>query len=120
MALIYNTKVLEAEIDKGKIQKVKCIKTDTTNGEVKEIENSEFYINADTIIFAIGLKPNKNILEKEKIKLENGLIKIDENYKTNIEGVFAGGDVAGEKSTVAWAARSGRNAANNIIEFLKK
>ena len=41
-------------------KKVKCIKTDTTNGEVKDIENSEFYINADTIIFAIGLKPNKN------------------------------------------------------------
>ena len=51
--VIYNTKVLEADVEEGKIQKVRCIKTDTTNGEVKDIEGSEFYINADTIIFAI-------------------------------------------------------------------
>lgn len=64
--VIYNTKVLEADVEEGKIQKVRCIKTDTTNGEVKDIEGSEFYINADTIIFAIGLKPNKEIIEQEK------------------------------------------------------
>lgn len=116
--VIYNTKVLEAEIDKGKIQKVKCIKTDTTDGEVKDIENSEFYIDADTIIFAIGLKPNKNILEKEKIKLENGLIKIDENYKTNIEGVFAGGDVCQSKATVCLAIKAGKEAAKNMEKYI--
>ena len=117
--VIYNTKVLEAEVEDGKIEKVKCIKTDKTNGEVKDIENSEFYINADTIIFAIGLKPNKNILEKENIELENGLIKINEKCQTNIEGVFAGGDVCQSKATVCLAIKAGKDAAKNIIEYLQ-
>lgn len=117
--VIYNTKVLEAEVEGGKIEKVKCIKTDTTNGEVKDIENSEFYINADTIIFAIGLKPNKNLLEKENIELENGLIKINEKCQTNIEGVFAGGDVCQSKATVCLAIKAGKESAKNIIEYLQ-
>lgn len=112
--VIYNTKVLEAVVKDEKIQKVKCIKTDTSNGEVKDIENSEFYINADTIIFAIGLKPNSTILENEDIELENGRIKIDENYKTNIEGVFAGGDACQSKATVCLAIKAGKEAAKNI------
>lgn len=116
--IIYNTKVLKAEIENEKIQKVKCIKTDTSNGEVKDIENSEFYIDADTIIFAIGLKPNKDILEKEKIELEDGLIKIDENYKTNIEGVFAGGDVCQSKATVCMAIKAGKEAAKNMEKYI--
>lgn len=116
--IIYNTKVLKAEIENEKIQKVKCIKTDTSNGEVKDIENSEFYIDADTIIFAIGLKPNKDILEKEKIELESGLIKIDESYKTNIEGVFAGGDVCQSKATVCMAIKSGKEAAKNMEKYI--
>lgn len=112
--VIYNTKVLEAVVKDEKIQKVKCIKTDTSNEEVKDIENSEFYINADTIIFAIGLKPNNTILENENIELENGRIKIDENYKTNVEGVFAGGDVCQSKATVCLAIKAGKEAAKNI------
>lgn len=116
--VIYNTKVLEAVVEDGKIQKVKCIKTDTSNGEVKDIENSEFYINADTIIFAIGLKPNSTILENEDIELENGRIKIDENYKTNIEGVFAGGDACQSKATVCLAIKAGKEAAKNIVKSI--
>ena len=47
-------------------------------------------------------------------------IKIDENYKTSNPKVYAGGDVAGCKKTVAWAARSGRDVAENIIKsFIK-
>ena len=38
--------------------------------------------------------------------------------QTSIPNVYAGGDVAGERATVAWAARSGRNAANKILEKL--
>lgn len=117
--VIYNTKVLEAVVEDGKIQKVKCIKTDTSNEKVKDIENSEFYIDADTVIFAIGLKPNSTILENEDIELENGRIKIDENYKTNIEGVFAGGDVCQSKATVCLAIKAGKEATENIIKYLE-
>ena len=49
-----------------------------------------------------------------------GYIEIDENCMTSQEGVFAGGDIIGQKATVAWAARAGRNAAEKIDEYLQK
>ena len=39
--------------------------------------------------------------------------------QTSIPKVFAGGDIVGEKATVAWAARSGRNSAEKIIQYLE-
>ena len=119
--IIYNTKVLSADIEKGEISKVNCIKTDTSTDKVIDVENSEFSINADSIIFAIGLKPDKKLIENEGIQLnENGLIKTDDNYMTNIEGVFAGGDVSQNKATVCMAINAGKNAAENIDKYLAK
>ena len=120
--IIYNTKVLNADMDNnGKIKKIKCIKTDSSTEKVINIENSEFYINADTVIFAIGLKPDKNLIENQGLKIdENGLIKIDENYMTNIQGVYSGGDASQSKATVCMAIKAGKNAADKIIEYIDK
>ena len=108
-----------------RVQKIECIKTQLVKkeGETRlspvNIEGSNYLMDADYVVMATGSKPEENaIIDFEKNKW--GYINIDENMRTSIPKVFAGGDVAGEKSTVAWAARSGRNAANNIIEFLKK
>ena len=50
-----------------------------------------------------------------------GNIKIDEKYRTSKEKIYAGGDLAGIKGTVAWAAYSGREAAKNIlIDMIKQ
>lgn len=119
--IIYNTKVLNTDIDdNGNIEKIKCIKTDSSTEKVIDIENSEFYINADTVIFAIGLKPDRSLLESQGLELDkNGLIKIDENYMTNIEGVFAGGDVMQSKATVCMAIKAGKNAVEGIIKYLE-
>ena len=46
-------------------------------------------------------------------------IKINDKNMTSNPKIFAGGDIAGTKSTVAWAARSGRDAANSIMEYLE-
>ena len=46
-----------------------------------------------------------------------GNILVDEKYQTSDTKIFAGGDLAGTKGTVAWAARSGREAAKNIKKF---
>ena len=50
-------------------------------------------------------------------KNEYGYIKIDENMQTSINKVFAGGDIVGQKATVAWASRSGRDAAEKILKI---
>ena len=117
--VIYNTRVINADINSGKIKCVNCIKTDSSTDQVIDIENSNFSIKADSIIFAIGLKPDKKLIEKEGIELdERGLIKIDESYMTNIEGVFAGGDVSQNKATVCKAIEAGKSAAVAINKYI--
>ncbi|MBO4815832.1 MAG: FAD-dependent oxidoreductase [Clostridia bacterium] len=119
--VIYNTKVIGAEVENEKLNKIKCIKTDTMGDEIKEIENSQFYMNADSVIFAIGLKPDKNLIKNEGIEIsENGLINVDENYMTNIEGVFSGGDSTQNKATVCMAVKDGKKAAERICKYLNK
>jgi glutamate synthase (NADPH/NADH) small chain len=119
--IIYNTRVISADIKDGEIEKIKCIKTDSSTEKVVDIENSEFSIKADSIIFAIGLKPDKELIKSEGIDLDEiGLIKTDENSMTNIEGVFAGGDVSQNKATVCKAIYSGREAAYGIDKYINE
>ena len=61
----------------------------------------------------------KEVVEKTGLETtEYGNIKVDEKYMTSRKGVFAGGDLIGTKATVAWAARSGRNASEEIQKYL--
>lgn len=116
--VIYNTKVLETTIENNKITNVKCIKTETIEDKINDLENTEHYINANSVVFAIGLRPDKQLIQNEGIKLnENGLISIDENCMTNINGVFAGGDVIQSKATVCMAISDGKKAAQKIEKF---
>ena len=72
--VLYNTKVIDVDVKNKMLSSVKCIKTKTYEDKILDIEKSEFFINADSIIFAIGLKPDKKILENEGIELDlNGL-----------------------------------------------
>lgn len=118
--VIYNTRVIGANVkNNGLITSINCIKTDSSRDEVVDIQNSEFSIKADSVIFAIGLKPDKTLIEKEGLKLnEKGLIQVNENSMTNIDGVFAGGDVIQNKATVCMAISTGKNAAEGIIKYL--
>ena len=83
------------------------------------INNDKKYeIKCDYVIRAIGSHPARLVKKLELALNDKGRIIIDKDGKTSSEKIFAGGDVAGVKSTVAWAARSGRNAAYSIIEYL--
>ena len=84
-------------------------------------EKSEFMINTDTVIMAIGARANP-ILTKTipELKLNKwGYIEADENCMTNIEGIFAGGDIVTGSATVISAMGAGRSAAKAIHEFLQ-
>ena len=70
---------------------------------------------------AVGSKPEASVVDTLGIELTSrGNIKIDENYQTSKEKVFAGGDISGTKATVAWASRSGREAAKAIMRWLEE
>ena len=71
------------------------------------------------MIIAIGSRLDEESV-KEVEKNDWNKIKIDEKYRTNIDRVYAAGDAAGVKSTVAWASFSGREAAKNIYNDLKE
>lgn len=104
-----------------RVGKIECIKTELVQKEEGkrpspvDIEESNYLLDMDYVIMAIGSKTEENILKEQGIELnEKGYIKVDENYKTNIENVYAGGDVIGTKATIAWAAIIGRNVAEII------
>lgn len=111
------TRVISANTKNGKIVSVNCIKTEIIEGKAVDVENTEFTVEADTVVFAIGLKPEKSLLEKEGIELNDwGMVKIDEDGMTNLEGVYAGGDVTESKSTVCRALAAGKRAAQGIMK----
>ena len=112
------TKVISAKGENGHIKEIECIKTEVIDGKAVDLENTNYNMKVDTFIFAIGLSPEKQLLEKEGITLEKGLIAIDENGKTNLDGVYAGGDVTESKSTVCRAIAAGKRAAKGILGIL--
>lgn len=86
------------------------------------IEGSEFTVDIDTALVAIGQSPNPLIPQTfTQIETERwGNIKTDEDGRTNVYGVFAGGDIATGAATVILAMGAGKRAARAIDEYLKK
>lgn len=115
--------------DKGWVKGMKCIKmglgeTDASGRRKPiEIEGSEYEIELDTVILAIGTGPNPLItsttagLETNKWKC---IIVDGKSGQTTKEGVFAGGDAVTGAATVILAMGAGKTAAKGIHEFLKE
>ena len=118
---LFQTNIVKI-LGKEKVEKLECIKTELVKKEGENrlspvnIEGSNFILNMDYVVMATGSKPENNIIEKFE-RNEYGYIKIDENMQTSISKVFAGGDIVGQKATVAWASRSGRDAAEKILKI---
>jgi glutamate synthase (NADPH/NADH) small chain len=85
------------------------------------IKGSEFTMETDTVIIAIGQTPNPIIqrtTEGLEVNPKHGTIPVDENGKTNLKGVYAGGDVVTGAATVISAMGAGKTAAKAIHEYL--
>ena len=86
------------------------------------IEGSDFIMDVDTVIIAIGRSPNPIIQQTtEGLQVTKwGTIIVDENGKTSLEGVYAGGDIVTGEATVISAMGAGKKAAKAIHEYLMK
>ena len=109
-------------IGKNRVEQVELVKTDLIQRDGEErlvpinIDKSNYTIDADYIIMALGSKPEKFISTLDLELNKWGNVQIDDNYQTSNKKIYAGGDLAGVKGTVAWAARSGREAAKQIVK----
>lgn len=110
----------------GKVEKLELIKTELVPKENDtrlvpvNIENSNYEIAMDYVVMALGSKVEPYVAELGLKTNQWGNIAVNEQYQTSNPKIFAGGDLAGMKGTVAWAAYSGREAAKQIVEKLKE
>ena len=107
-------------IGKSNVEKIEVIKTKLIKKEgekrlyPEDIENSNYEIEADYVVTAIGSQPDEFVSNIGLDLDKYGKIKVDEKGKTSNSKIYAIGDLAGNISTVAWAARSGRDVAEEI------
>lgn len=114
--------------EKGDVKSITCIRMELGEPDAsgrrrpQEVPGSEFDIECDTVIMALGTSPNPLIksttegLETNK----HGCLTADEEGRTTREGVFAGGDAVTGAATVILAMGAGRKAAKAIDEYLTK
>jgi glutamate synthase (NADPH/NADH) small chain len=86
-------------------------------------ENSEYKIEADIVIKSLGFDPENipKLFNSEKLLVSHwGTIKIDlHTMQTNVDGIFAAGDIVRGASLVVWAIRDGRDAAIQVKKYLQ-
>ena len=112
--------------DKGWVKQMECVcmelgaPDESGRRRPVPVKGSEFVMDVDTVIVAIGRTPNP-IIQRTTEGLEVtrwGTIVADENGKTSIEGVYAGGDIVTGEATVISAMGAGKKAAKAIHEYL--
>lgn len=113
----YNSPV---EIVENGILYAETRKTFDQNGNITvEVDTgSTSLLHADSIIIAVSQAPRKNLRGIELGK--NGLVVVDEEGRTNREGIFASGDVVTGAKTVAEATYFSKKVARTIMNYLQK
>ena len=113
----------------GFVKAVECIKMELGEPDEKgrrrpvEIPGSEFVMDADCVIMALGTSPNpliKNTTEGLETQKWGGIIVEEDTGLTSREGVYAGGDAVTGAATVILAMGAGKTAAKAIDEYLSK
>jgi glutamate synthase (NADPH/NADH) small chain len=87
---------------------------------VTQVKGSEFALDVDVVIVAVGQKPDEKALKAFGVKRKNGLIQVNESHATSIKGVFAGGDAVNGGETVVQSVAEGKKAAETIDKYLSK
>lgn len=115
--------------EKGWVHGLKCVKMELGEPDAsgrrrpREVANSEFEVEVDTVIMSLGTSPNPLIVSTTKGLETNdhkGLAIDEATAQTSKEGVFAGGDAVTGAATVILAMGAGKAAAKGIDEYIKK
>ncbi|EHA1004717.1 NADPH-dependent glutamate synthase [Clostridium perfringens] len=115
--------------EKGGVKGIKCIRMklgeEDSSGRRRpiEIENSEFIMEVDSVIMALGTSPNpliSNATKGLKTNKRGCLLVDEESLKTSLKGIYAGGDAVTGAATVILAMGAGKKAAKSIDSYLRK
>lgn len=115
--------------DEGWVKSVTCIKMELGEPDAsgrrrpQPIEGSEFDVDADVVVVAIGQTPNpliKNTTPDLETNKWGCIVAKEETGATSKQGVYAGGDVVTGAATVILAMGAGKTAAAAIDEYLSK
>lgn len=112
--------------DGSAVKKLSCAKVEFTKDGlgcpvIKEIPGTEFEIEADLVILALGfLHPEKKgLIEELNLELDSrGNVKTGQDFMTSAKGVFSAGDMHRGQSLIVWAISEGRRAAHYIDKYL--
>ena len=111
----------------GTVRGIRCIKMELGEPDASgrrrpvPIEGSEFDLDVDAVVIAIGTSPNpliKNTTEGLEVNRKGGIV-VDEGGLTSREGIYAGGDAVTGAATVISAMGAGKVAAASIDEYLQ-
>ena len=113
------------KVEKVQVDRIKLGEPDASGRKRPEIQKgNDFEIPADIVIKSLGFDPENipKLFDSEELAVSRwGTIKIDlETMQTNIDGVFAAGDIVRGASLVVWAIRDGRDAAAQINKYLEE
>lgn len=111
---------------KGRVKGVRCIKNELgepdSSGRRKPvpIEGSEFTLDIDTAIVAIGTSANPLLISMiEGLELnKRGYIKVNDNFQSSVPDIFAGGDIVSGSATVISAIQQAKSAAQAIVDYV--
>ncbi len=110
--------------ENGKVTAVKTVRVEFKDGKFNEVPGSEQILKADLVLLAMGfVSPVATLLEGFGVGMDmrgnaKATVDSDGGYKTNVDKVFAAGDMRRGQSLVVWAIREGRQAARAVDEFL--
>ncbi|MGQ0667881.1 MAG: glutamate synthase subunit beta [Nitrospiraceae bacterium] len=106
----------------GQVTKLHANQVKFENGRFTPIPNSDFEMDVDLVLLAMGFTgPVKNgLLDGLGVKYDQrGAVSVDEHFMTNLDGVFAGGDIKRGASLIVWAIAEGRKMAAGIHQYLQ-
>ena len=114
----------ETKVNEVEVNKMNLTEPDSSGRRRPEIEvGSEYRISADLVIKSLGFDPENipKLFNAEELAISQwGTIKIDlKSMQTNLDGVFAAGDIVRGASLVVWAIRDGRDVAIQIEKYLQ-
>jgi thioredoxin reductase (NADPH) len=87
--------------------------------KVTHIETTQGLYPIDGVFIALGVPSSIDFASQLGVIVEKNSLVVDENYQTNVEGLFAAGDIIGGKLQIAKAVYDGMEAADAIYQYLK-